>query len=128
MHSPTAGSCSVSAAGILKPAGAKAKLEDASQRFSTFFNDMELKRQQRLAAETARDQALAGSVLKLEKALEAEQKRRAESDEQLHGAFTEAVRGARDKAAAQHDEVSGEFKACLEGLARSLRDLQQVIK
>lgn len=105
-----------------------AKLEHVAERFSAFYTDLEQERQQRRVAEASRHQALAEAVARLEKALEAEVKRRSEADRQMQAHFEDELKAAADRSAAQFAELSSSFRTGLEGLARTLQDLHAVVK
>ncbi len=71
---------------------------------------------------------MAESLAKLESAMAAESKRRGDADEQLQAVADEGCKGLREQAAAAHGELQGGARASLEGLDRTVADLQAVVK
>jgi hypothetical protein len=67
-------------------------------------------------------------MVKLERSLEAEVKRRADADRQMQAHFDEEVKGISERVAAQYAELSGSFRTSVEGLARTLQDLHAIVK
>jgi len=67
-------------------------------------------------------------MVKLEKSLEAEVKRRAEADRQMQAHFDEEIKGIAERGAAQYAELSTSFRTSVEGLARTLQDLHAIVK
>eukprot|EP00955_Chlamydomonas_euryale_P045995 353298-Chlamydomonas_euryale.AAC.3 len=63
--------------------GPTAKLEHVSERFASLWTDLEQEKNNKRQAEASRFQLLTEAVQRLEKGLESEVKRRAESDRQL---------------------------------------------
>jgi hypothetical protein len=111
------------------PSPGKARqLEAASEKFNTFINELEQNHQQRAARDAARGRAMAESLAKLESAMAAESKRRGDADEQLQAVADEGCKGLREQAAAAHGELQGGARASLEGLDRTVADLQAVVK
>lgn len=119
---------SSASASLFKSSGPTAKLEHVAERFSAFYSDLEQEKQQRRLAESSRYQALADSMVKLEKSLEAEVKRRAEADRQMQAHFEEEVKSIQDRVASQYAELSSSFRTSVEGLARTLQDLHAIVK
>ncbi|KAI8470508.1 MAG: striated microtubule associated system I fiber component [Monoraphidium minutum] len=119
---------SAASASMFKSSGPTAKLEHVAERFSAFYSDLEQEKQQRRLAEASRYQALADSLVKLEKSLEAEVKRRAEADRQMQAHFEEELKAIQDRSAAQYAELSSSFRTSVEGLARTLQDLHGIVK
>ncbi|KAF6256136.1 striated microtubule associated system I fiber component [Scenedesmus sp. NREL 46B-D3] len=111
-----------------KVMGPTAKLEHVAERFSAFYTDLEQEKQQRKIEESSRHQSMAESITKLEKGFEAEVKRRTESDRQLQTHFDSEIKSLQDKLNASYAELSGAFKASLEGLTRTVQDLHAIIK
>lgn len=119
---------SSASASLFKSSGPTAKLEHVAERFSAFYTDLEQEKQQRRLAEASRYQALADSMVKLEKSLEAEVKRRAEADRQMQTHFEEELKAIQDRVSAQYQELSSSFRTSVEGLARTLQDLHAIVK
>ncbi|GBF88940.1 SF-assemblin [Raphidocelis subcapitata] len=117
-----------SAGALFKSSGPTAKLEHVAERFSAFYSDLEQEKQQRRLAEASRYQTLADSMVKLEKSLEAEIKRRAEADRQMQSHFDEELKALQERTASQYAELSSSFRTSVEGLARTLQDLHAVVK
>lgn len=112
----------------LRNSGPSAKLEHVAERFSAFYNDLEQEKQNRKIAESSKHQMLHESVVKLEKSLEAEIKRRAESDKQLQAHFENEVRTLQERTSLQLTDIQQAFKGSLEGLSRTVQDLHSIIK
>jgi len=104
------------------------KLEHVAEKFSNFYNEIELEKQQRRMADAARFQMLTDSIAKLEKSLEAEIKRRAESDKQIQVHFESEVKGLQERTALQLADLQAAFKTSVDGLSRTMQDLHTIIK
>lgn len=103
-------------------------MEHVAERFSNFYNDLEQEKQQRKQQEATKFQLLQEHVAKLEKGLEAEVKRRSESDKQLQAHFESELKTLQDRVVIQFSEVQGALKSGLEGLSRTVQDLHAIIK
>jgi len=104
------------------------KLEHVAEKFSNFYNEIELEKQQRRMADAARFQMLTDSIAKLEKSLEAEIKRRAESDKQIQVHFESELKGLQERTAIQLADLQAAFKTSVDGLSRTMQDLHTIIK
>ncbi|GMH41961.1 hypothetical protein BSKO_09880 [Bryopsis sp. KO-2023] len=67
-------------------------------------------------------------IAKLERSIEAEVRRRAESDKKLQGHFEGEVRRLQDRVCLQINEWQESFKTNIEGLGREIQDMQRMLK
>lgn len=79
-------------------------------------------------ADAARFQIMGESLAKLEKSLEAEIKRRAESDKQIQTHFEAEVKSLQERTAIQLADLQAAFKTSIDGMSRTLQDLHTIIK
>ncbi|MEW5301329.1 MAG: hypothetical protein WDW36_004194 [Sanguina aurantia] len=113
---------------LIATSGPTAKLEHVTERFATMWSDLEQEKQSRKLAENSRAQMLQDSITRLEKSLEAEVKRRAESDKQLQSHFEGEIRSLAERQAQQYSEMQGSLRAGVESLTARVSDLHQVVK
>ncbi|KAG1677714.1 hypothetical protein FOA52_001026 [Chlamydomonas sp. UWO 241] len=112
----------------LATSGPTAKLEHVSERFASLWTDLETEKQNRKQAETSRFQMLNEAVQRLEKGMEAEVKRRAESDRQLQAHFEGELAALAERSAVQHAEVQGSLKQGIESLSNRMQDLHAIVR
>lgn len=112
----------------LVSSGPTAKLEHVTERFAGLWTDLEQEKQNRRIAESTRLQMFQESVTRLEKSLEAEVKRRAESDKQLQVHFEGEIRTLQERSAVQLSEMQVALKGAVESLSNRVQDLHSLIR
>ncbi|GAX74372.1 hypothetical protein CEUSTIGMA_g1820.t1 [Chlamydomonas eustigma] len=112
----------------LMTAGPTAKLEHVSERFASLWTDLEQEKANRRVAESSRFQVFSEAVQRLEKGLEAEVKRRAESDKQIQSHFEGELRTLAERSAVQHAELQNSLKQAVESLSNRMQDLHAIVR
>mmetsp|Transcript_444 Transcript_444/g.1145 ORF Transcript_444/g.1145 Transcript_444/m.1145 type:complete len:273 (-) Transcript_444:1052-1870(-) len=129
MVSPTSGRpFSPMRSSVLTTTGSAIKLEHVSEKFAGLWTDLEQEKQARRIAEATRMQLFQESVLRLEKSMEAEVKRRAESDKQLQAHFEGELRVLHERSACQVAEMHNSLKSAIDSFSSRVQDLHAVIR
>lgn len=115
-------------ASIITTSGPAVKLEHVSEKFAGLWTDLEQEKQNRRIADNTRIQLFQESVQRLEKSLEAEIKRRAESDKQLQTHFEGELRVLQERTASQALEMQSALKAAIDSFTTRIQDLHVLIR
>mmetsp|Transcript_27178 Transcript_27178/g.69192 ORF Transcript_27178/g.69192 Transcript_27178/m.69192 type:complete len:278 (-) Transcript_27178:593-1426(-) len=118
----------ITTSGDWPSAGPTVKLEHVSEKFAGLWTDLEQEKQNRRIQESTRMQLFQESVQRMEKSLEAEVKRRAESDKQLQSHFEGELRALQERMAAQTVEMQSALKSAVESLSSRVQDLHALIR
>lgn len=79
-------------------------------------------------AESSKYQTFSEAVGRLEKGMEAEVKRRAESDKQLQTHFEGELRALHERTSSQHAELQNSLKQAVESLSNRMQDLHSIVR
>lgn len=105
-----------------------AKLEHVTERFAGLWTDLEQEKQNKRIQESTRFQLFQESLQRIEKSLEAEVKRRAESDKQLQSHFENEVTTLQERQLQQFSDMQLAIKSAVDSLNQRITDLHALVR
>ncbi|GIL59437.1 hypothetical protein Vafri_14118 [Volvox africanus] len=108
--------------------GPSAKLEHVTERFAGLWTDLEQEKQNKRMQESTRFSLLQESLQRIEKSVEAEVKRRAESDKQLQSHFEAEIKTLQERQVQQFQDLQLALKSAVESLNQRITDLHSLVR
>ncbi|PNW80868.1 hypothetical protein CHLRE_07g332950v5 [Chlamydomonas reinhardtii] len=108
--------------------GPSAKLEHVTERFAGLWTDLEQEKQNKRIQESTRFSLLQESLQRIEKSVEAEVKRRAESDKQLQSHFEGEIKTLQERQLQQFTDLQLALKSAVESLNQRITDLHALVR
>mmetsp|Transcript_6999 Transcript_6999/g.11898 ORF Transcript_6999/g.11898 Transcript_6999/m.11898 type:complete len:262 (-) Transcript_6999:715-1500(-) len=115
-------------ASVITTNGPAVKLEHVTEKFAGMWTDLEQEKQNRRVQDQTRFHLFQEAVVRLEKSLEAEVKRRAESDKQLQSHFEGELRVLQERSAGQAVEMQSALKGAIDSLSNRIQDLHSLVR
>mmetsp|Transcript_13822 Transcript_13822/g.24301 ORF Transcript_13822/g.24301 Transcript_13822/m.24301 type:complete len:265 (-) Transcript_13822:549-1343(-) len=112
----------------LTTTGPTAKLEHVTERFANLWADLEQEKQNKRMAESTKFQLFQESMSRIEKSLEAEVKRRAESDKQLQSHFESELKALHDRQLQQFTDLQLALKSAVDSMNQRITDLHALVR
>lgn len=113
---------------LASTSGPTAKLEHVTERFAGLWTDLEQEKQNRRIQESTRFSLFQESLQRIEKSLEAEVKRRADSDKQLQTHFEGEVKALQERQLQQFTDMQLALKSAVESLNQRVTDLHGLVR
>ncbi|KAG1659271.1 hypothetical protein FOA52_008200 [Chlamydomonas sp. UWO 241] len=122
LHSPSMYSTS------LMTQAATSKLEHVSERFASLWTDIEAEKQARRLAENSKARNFTESLARVEKGLETEVQRRADSDKQLQTYVEDELAALSERCASQNTEMRAVLEQGIDALSARVQELHTALR
>jgi len=110
------------------PSTGGGRLSHVAERFSQFYNDLEIEKNNKRMAEEEKRHNLVEQVAKLERGMEAEIKRRMEADKALQVTVEAEMKAMQEAHHQQMRDIQMSMNASVDALSRTLADLHRELQ